>query len=294
MSRATTALAKPPAESSRVAVDRSTAGAVRRFGVAGFPVAHSRSPAIHMAAYAALGVEADYQRLPIPPPLFAETVRALPGSGFAGINVTIPHKQAALELADTASDAARMIGAANTLSFGAGRITADNTDAPGMLAAIDTDLRGAELLVLGAGGTARAALFAAAGAGARVSVWNRTPERALMLAGEFGATAVPEVAGAADGAQFIVNTTSLGMATGDTPESVLEALGLQLEALRNDTVIVDFVYRDGGSPLTVAARERGLAVVDGLELLVRQAALSFELWFGRSAPIAAMRAAAVA
>ena len=146
--------------------------------------------------------------------------------------------------------------------------------------------------MLGAGGTARAALHAVIEAGARASVWNRTPERAHLLAGEFGAECAAEAASAAAAAEIVINTTSLGMAAGDTAEGVLEALGLRLETLTPGTLIVDFVYRDGGSPLSAAAHAHGFTVVDGLELLVRQAALSFELWFGREAPLEAMRAAA--
>lgn len=262
-----------------------------RFGVAGFPVGHSRSPAIHAAAYAALGIDADYQRLPIPPPLFGETVRALPASGFSGVNVTIPHKQAALEVADSASEGANRIGAANTLTFADGLIAADNTDAPGMLAAIERDVSGARALVLGAGGTARAAVFALSEAGAQVAIWNRTPRRAALLAEEFNAETVDSPSTSAAAADLIVNTTALGMNPDDDAASTLAALGLQLDRLPEDAMIVDFVYRDGGSPLTSAARERGLTVVDGLELLVRQAALSFEIWFEREAPVDAMRAA---
>lgn len=277
-----------------MAADAATGGAVRRFGVAGFPVAHSRSPAIHAAAYAALSIDADYQRLPVPPALFAETVRALPGSGFSGINVTIPHKHAALECADTASEAARAIGAANTLTFAGGRIAADNTDAPGMIAAIGRDLAGARALVLGAGGTARAAVHALTAAGAEVAIWNRTPSRAGLLAEEFGAARAESPAVVASGADLIVNATALGMNDDESAESVIAALGLPsgLDGLPAGALLVDFVYRDGGSPLTETARRRGIAVVDGLELLVRQAALSFEIWFGREAPLKAMRAAA--
>jgi shikimate dehydrogenase len=273
-----------------VAVDSGPAAAPPRFGVAGDPVGHSRSPAIHNAAYAALGIEADYQLLPLPVPLFAQTVRALPDSGFRGINVTIPHKRAARELADSASDAAAAIGAANTLTFADGEVRADNTDAPGMIAALEADPRGSTALVLGAGGTARAALWALTAAGAKTLVWNRTAERARLLAEEFGARAAATPADAADAA-IVVNTTAVGMDAAATAHSVCESLRLDLAALPAETVIVDFVYRDGGSPLTVAARERGLRVVDGEELLVRQAGLSFEIWFGRPAPLDAMRAA---
>ena len=168
-----------------------------RLGVCGWPVAHSRSPAMHEAALAAVGLEGwSYQQLPLPPELFAETVRALPAAGFRGVNVTIPHKQAALALADTASDAAREIGAANTLTFERdGAINADNTDAPGLIAALGErwDPAGRRVLVLGAGGAARAAVWALLQAGAAdVAVWNRTAERARALAGELGGRAVEE------------------------------------------------------------------------------------------------------
>jgi shikimate dehydrogenase len=158
-----------------------------RLGVLGWPVAHSRSPAIHNAAFAALGMEGwRYQRLPVPPGLLAETTRALGRAGFLGANVTIPHKQAALALAAQASRAARQIGAANTLTFAAdGTITAENTDAPGLMAAFEQSPRGMRALVLGAGGSARAAVWALREAGAsEVYVWNRTPERAETLARE--------------------------------------------------------------------------------------------------------------
>lgn len=261
-----------------------------RFGVAGYPVEHSRSPQIHEAAYAAFRIDAEYQRLPIPPELFEETVRALPASGYHGINVTIPHKHAAADLADELSPTVAAVGAANTLTFDGGRITADNTDAPGMLATIERPLGGLPTLVLGAGGTARAAAWALQDAGADVSVFNRTAERAAKLADDLGVAMAFETAGGA-GFGLIVNTTAVGMDAGTGEDEALAALGLELDAIDASTTIVDFVYRDGGSPLTNACRERGLTVVDGSELLVRQAALSFEIWFARPAPLEAMRSA---
>ena len=148
-------------------------------GVCGWPVRHSRSPAMHNAALRACGLEGwEYLALPLAPELFAETVRALPAAGFRGVNVTIPHKQAALALADAASEAARAIGAANTLTFERdGAIAADNTDAPALLEVLRArvDPAGRSALVLGAGGAARAAVWALVGAGANVEVWNRTP-----------------------------------------------------------------------------------------------------------------------
>src|SRR6202050_3534408 len=146
-----------------------------RLGVLGWPVLHSRSPAMQRAALDALGLRGwSYQLLPVPPELFAETVRALPAGGFVGANVTAPHKHAALALADSASDAASEIGAANTLRFAGEAIEAENTDAPGLIAALAVDPAGCSAVVLGAGGTARAAAWALRGAGARVAVWNRS------------------------------------------------------------------------------------------------------------------------
>jgi shikimate dehydrogenase len=255
-------------------------------GVCGWPVAHSRSPQMHNAALAAAGL-ADwrYLRLPLPPELFEETVRALPASGFRGVNVTIPHKEAALAVADTASEAARAIGAANTLTFEDGGVHADNTDAPGLLAVLPQPPAGQRALVLGAGGAGRAAAWALASAGADVAIWNRTPDRAEALAAEVGARAV-ERPGAFD---ILVNCTSVGL---HDPEATFKALPLEADELSAGSLVVDMVYRAGGTRLLEAARTRGARVVDGLEILVAQGAASFERWTGLEAPRAAMREAA--
>ncbi len=276
-----------------------------RLGVLGWPVAHSRSPAIHNAAFAALGMnDWRYQRLPVPPGLLVETARALGQSGFVGANVTIPHKRAALALAQEASEAASAIGAANTLTFVPdGTIAAENTDAPGLIAALGSSPRGMSVLVLGAGGSARAAVWALREAGAReVSVWNRTPERAEILARELGARAV-RAAGPAD---LLVNCTSVGLegSIGDLERPVgaversaseratLNQLGLTFDQVGEYSYVVDMVYRAGSTQLLAAAREHGVRTLDGLEILVAQGALSFELWTGFKAPLEVMRAAA--
>lgn len=266
------------------------AAAPLRFGVAGDPIEHSRSPQMHEAAYASFGIDAEYQKLPIPPELFEETVRALPGSGFHGINVTIPHKHAAAEIADEVSPVVAAVGAANTLTFENGKILAENTDAPGMIEAIERSVEGWRVLVLGAGGTARAAAWALQHDGADVSIHNRTAERAAKLADDLGASTVFETAGGA-GFDLIVNTTSVGMDAETDEAAALTALGLDFAEISPRATIVDFVYRPGGSPLTTAARSAGLTVVDGNELLARQGALSFEIWFDRPAPLRAMREA---
>jgi shikimate dehydrogenase len=257
-------------------------------GVLGWPVRHSRSPAMHAAGYAAVGL-ADwrYQLLPVPPELFEETVRGLPGAGFAGANVTIPHKEAAARLADEATDAVRAIGAANTLTFGpGGRVHADNTDAPGLIDALPFDPAGRTAVVLGAGGSARAVVWALSRAGADVQVWNRTRERAERLCAEIGGQVAEKPPAQAD---LLVNTTSVGLHAGDDP---FKALALDADALDGYPCLVDLVYGERPTALVSAARAAGATVVDGLEILVRQGARSFERWTGRPAPLDVLRAAA--
>ncbi len=267
-----------------------------RLGVLGWPVAHSRSPAIHNAALCSLGMDGwRYQRLPVPPRLFAETTRCLGQCGFLGANVTIPHKQAALALAQRASDTARAIGAANTLTFVPdGTISAENTDAPGLIAALGRSPQNMRALVLGAGGSARAAAWALREAGAsEVSVWNRTPERADALARDLGLRAVRR----AEPAELLVNCTSVGLRRGRlegsaTDAEALNQLGLTFDQVGEYSYVADMVYRQGSTPLLAAARAHGAGTVDGLEILVAQGALSFELWTGRRAPLETMRGAA--
>jgi shikimate dehydrogenase len=249
-------------------------------GVLGFPVGHSRSPAMMTAAFGELGIDWRYLRLPVAPERFDETVRALPDSGFLGANVTIPHKVAAHDLSDDLTEAAAAIGAVNTLAFADGRILGDNTDAGGLIDALDLDLRGSRALVLGAGGTGRAAVWALREAGADVAVWNRTPERAAELAKELGVrhARVPEPA------RVLVNVTSLGMHSEDLPAQVGLA-GVEPE------VVADVVYASGPTPLCRWAEQQGARVVDGLEMLLRQGARSFERWTGQAAPLDVMRAA---
>ncbi len=260
---------------------------MNRLGVVGWPVAHSRSPQIQNAALTAVGLGDSwrYQLLPVPPELFAETVVALPSQGFKGVNVTIPHKSAALTLAGGGTGRAAAIGAANTLLFQEdGAIDADNTDAPGLIMelAARIDLAGATGMVLGAGGSARAAVWALLDAGAAdVRVWNRTPERAAELCAELGGTPVSEISGA----DVLVNCTSVGLQA----EHRLEMLPLPPAGLGEFGVVADLVYREGGAVVTRAARTARVPTIDGLELLVAQGAFAFELFTGLPAPVEAMR-----
>jgi shikimate dehydrogenase len=256
-------------------------------GVAGWPVAHSRSPAMQNAALAAAGLERwRYVRLPLPPERFAETVRALPAAGFRGVNVTIPHKEAALALAGEATPTAAAVGAANTLTFlDSGAIHADNTDVAGLLEALPVDPAGMSALVLGAGGAARAAVYALRSAGAAdVAVWNRTRERAERLVADLGGRVVdvPEAAA------LVVNCTSVGLSESN---HTFKSLPVQADTLGVGSYVADMAYRPGGTHLLAEAKRRGARVVTGLEILVAQGAASFERWTGMTASRAAMHAA---
>jgi shikimate dehydrogenase len=261
---------------------------MKRLAVLGHPVAHSRSPAMHGAALAELGLgeEWSYEAIDVAPDGFERLVRGLPERGFLGANVTVPHKGAALAVAESLSETAREIGAANTLSLAAGQIHADNTDAGGLLAALPTSPAGGRALVLGAGGAARAVVWALLREGAVVEVWNRTALRSRNLCEELGGAAVEDPDPAAY--DLIVNSTAVGL-DGEDP---FASLPLNPADFGAGQVVADMVYGDGPTELLRAARAAGAATVDGIEILVRQGALSLEIWTGREAPLDAMRAAA--
>jgi shikimate dehydrogenase len=239
---------------------------------------------MHNAALAELGLAGwTYQRLPVPPELFAETVAALPASGFAGANVTIPHKEAALALATEATPEAQAIGAANTLTFGEdGAIHADNTDGAAILDVVPS---GGHALVLGAGGSARAAVWALKEAGAEVTIWNRTPARAVALAEELGAW--PWTADQPTGT--LVNCTAVGLNGADDPYANLP---ITPELLERAELVVDLAYGEAETGLVRAARAVGTRTVDGVEILVRQGARSLQRWTGLAPPLDTMRDAA--
>jgi shikimate dehydrogenase len=274
-----------------------------KLAVLGHPVAHSRSPAMHAAAFAALGIadEWSYEAIDVPPGELESLVRALSADGFGGANVTVPHKVAALELADRVSPAARAIGASNMLTFSDRGIDADNTDAPGLLGALPDPPAGKRAVVLGAGGAARAGVWALAQSGATVSVWNRTRPRAETLAAELGAEVIQPGAQplGADTYDILVNATTVGLdvATGGQQESTesladLKALPIDADSVIARHVVVDLVYGSSPTPLSAFAHERGASVVDGLEVLVHQGAASLRLWTGLDPPLDVMREAA--
>jgi shikimate dehydrogenase len=246
------------------------------------------------AALAAMGLapEWSYEAIEVEPERFAALVAGLPGDGFLGVNVTVPHKLAALAAAGRASEAASAIGAANTLTFRDGEVEAENTDVAGIIGALPASPAGMRALVMGAGGSARAAVWALKSEGAEVHVWNRTQAKAEALAEEFG------VLRAADGEAYelVLNATTVGM----TPEGQpleesgfgnLKALPIAADGLHAGQVVVDLVYGNTETELVHAARAAGAAVADGLDVLVLQGAASLRLWTGEEPPLDVMRAA---
>jgi shikimate dehydrogenase len=261
---------------------------VNRLAVLGFPVSHSRSPAMQNAALAAMGLgeEWSYGAIDVAPDGFERRVREIAGEGFVGANVTVPHKGAALVVADELSEIAREVGAANTLIFSGHEIRAENTDAQGLLNALPGSPNGQRALVLGAGGAARAVVWALAREGAEIDVWNRTERRSRDLCTELGGRAVADPDPSAY--ELIVNSTAVGL-HGEDPFDDLPLTG---DAFAKGQTVVDMVY--GGEPtqLLQAAVATGAAVVDGIEILVQQGALSLQIWTGHEPPIDVMRAAA--
>ncbi len=250
-------------------------------GVIGFPIAHSRSPRLHGHWLRVNGIEGYYVPLQVAPDDFAECLRLLPRLGFVGANVTTPHKETALTLADHRTDVADRIGAANTLSFTAKGIVADNTDAHGFTWNILESCpqwKPKTAAIVGAGGACRAVIVALLSQGVEnILISNRSAHRADKLAHDFGPsiTVVPwqERSEMLDGCDTLVNTTSLGM-SGNAP------LDLALDALPTDALVNDLVYSPLETELLNRARMRGNVVVDGLGMLLHQAAPGFARWFG--------------
>jgi len=250
-------------------------------GVIGDPIAHSRSPSLHGHWLRRYGLPGHYVPLHITPADFEQLVPLLPRMGFVGVNVTIPHKHTALALAHTVTPLARRIGAANTLTFTPQGIHADNTDAYGFSQNILNAVPSwapQTVAVIGAGGASRAILAALEDLGvSEIRLTNRSPARARDLADHFGhgVTPVPwdNRSDMLDGCDTLINTTSLGMVNNP-------ALSLDLEALPKHAIVNDLVYTPLETDLLAAARTRGNPVVDGLGMLLHQAAPGFHRWFG--------------
>ena len=258
---------------------RLLTGSARLAGVIGWPVAHSRSPRIHGTWLARHNIYGAYLPLPVAPEHFAHTVHALAYAGFAGANVTLPHKEAAFALADRLSPAARRAGAVNTLVFTPSGIEGDNTDGYGFIAnlrAHGVNPAAGPALILGAGGAARAIAAALQAEGAGVVICNRTPERAANLAAQLpAAQTIPWAHRSAALKDFalLVNTTALGMAGQPTLE-------LAFRFAAPDLVVADIVYAPLRTAFLENAAQHGLKTVEGLGMLLHQAVPGFAAWFG--------------
>jgi shikimate dehydrogenase len=272
-------------------------------GVIGWPVEHSVSPQMHNAAFHDLGLDWCYLPFAVPPQRITQAVNGIRALGLRGANVTVPHKQTVLALVDELTPAARAIGAVNTIINHDEKLIGHNTDAGGFLRALrEAGImpEGCRAMVLGAGGAARAVVYALAQAGAQVVILNRTPERAIQLATEF--TGVNDVAllraGALDAttldkeapyAQLVVNTTPLGMWPNLDTSPWIPEVPFPAEAR-----LFDLIYNPRETRLMRGARAAGALAVDGLAMLVHQGAEALELWTGAKPPVEVMYAACIA
>ncbi len=264
---------------------------MKRAGVIGWPVAHSLSPVLHGYWLKQYGIDGSYEKIPAAPDEFAATIERLRAEGYAGVNVTVPHKQAAFERAEMRNPNARLTGAANLLVFTKeGKIGADNTDGTGLIDSLEPELGGAVLggrsiVLLGAGGAARGALLGLyMRKVGRIAILNRHPDRADQLVqfaksnmpdGNFIAGSFDDWADAAKDAWLVINTTSAGM-RGNPP------LSLDLSKLPKTAAICDIVYSPLETPLLKEARERGHKAIDGLGMLMYQAKPAFEAFFEKN------------
>ena len=259
--------------------------------VAGWPVSHSMSPALHGFWLDELSLEGSYEAVPVAPEKFEDFIKELPGSGFVGGNVTIPHKEMAFQLADARDEAAEAIGAVNTLWLENGKVHGGNTDAYGFSENMNQNApnwrKGGSAIVLGAGGASRAVIYAIIEAGfANIHIVNRTVERAQNLCTRFGsgceAHAWDALSELLPDTDFLVNTTPMGM--GDDDNSWL----VDLSGLKDTAIVSDIVYTPLETPLLASAKEASLRTVDGLGMLLHQAVPGFEKWFG-SRPTVSMK-----
>jgi len=278
-------------------------GTTRLVGLLGWPVAHSRSPQMHNAAFAALGLDWVYVPLPVAPPDLADAVRGLRALGFAGANVTVPHKTAILPYLDEIAPIARAVGAVNTLRVVEGRWVGENTDVEGFrraLAETGLSARGQAVALLGAGGAARSVLAALALEEAReIFLINRSPERAAQMIAELRETfpaaglRLPPIhllrpeEPPPEGVALLINATPVGMA----PESDASPWPPDRPFPWGLQGVIDLIYEPPRTRLMALAEAAGIPAFNGLGMLLHQGALAFTMWTGREAPLAVMRAA---
>lgn len=279
-------------------------GQARQLGILGHPVAHSVSPAMHNAAFRAQSMNAVYGAFGVDPSRLQEAMKGIRALGFLGVNVTIPHKEAVIAHLDEVAPTARQVGAVNTIVNRGGRLVGYNTDGWGFISSLEEHrikIAGLHAVVLGAGGASRAVAMHLAMAGVRrLTISNRSPERAVTLATEVARVEERvEVTGvealsteerhALMDAGLVVNCTPLGMhpETGSTPIQ-------DMNLLPQGAVVYDTVYKPMETRLLLEARIRGLHTVGGLSMLVHQGACAWEYWFGRRGPVSVMHSAALA
>lgn len=269
-------------------------------GVIGWPIGHTVSPAMHHAAARAAGIDLAYGTFEVHPDNLRTAIEGVRALGLAGVNVTVPHKVAVTDFLDEIEPEARKIGAVNCIVNRGGTLRGHNFDAAGFARSLQVVLPGwepARALVLGAGGGARAVVFALVGSGVDVVVWSRSDSRAQGLEADFGsgpggsvqAVGRDRIEDEASGVGLVVNCTPVGMEGGPSGDPPVDCLNLL-----KSCVVYDLVYNPPETPLLKEARKAGLRGVNGLRMLSEQAALSFELWTGRRADQAVMELAALA
>lgn len=274
-------------------------GHTRAAGVIGSPIRHSLSPAIFNAAFAAAGLDWAYLAFEVPEGAAGLAMAGVRALGLEGLSVTMPHKAAVIDGLDGLSADAQALGAVNCVSRHGGLLHGDNTDGPGFLDALRLDegieVAGSRCAVVGAGGAGRAVVRALGQAGAAsIAVINRSlapAELAVTLAGAVARVGTPDDLEAAD---LVVNATPLGMGVVVSTTGEPEPLPLDVARLGTGQVVIDLVYHPAVTPLLAAARDQGLRTVNGLGMLIHQAAHAFRLWTSEDPPLEAMSAAAVA
>ncbi len=272
---------------------------LKLFALIGDPIGQSLSPAMHNAAFRALGLNCAYITLRVPKPTLANAIAGVRALGIAGLNVTIPHKISIISLLDELDESANLVGAVNTVKNNRGKLIGFNTDGEGALRALEEKIgsvKGKEVVLLGAGGAARAIAFSLARVGARLTIANRTVPRAQALASaveqklstnvKVASLNRAELTKALKNVDVLINATSVGM------HPKIDKTLVRANMMRRGLVVYDIVYKPLRTKLLREARRAGGKTIDGLGMLVHQGALAFEIWTGKRAPIKIMKAAA--
>ncbi len=264
-------------------------GRTKILGIFGHPVEHTLSPAMHNAAFEHLGMDCCYLPFPVHPGALQQAVEAIRALSMVGVNITVPHKEAVIPFLDEVSSEAAFIGAVNTIVSKDGRLTGHNTDGRGFMRSLEArgiDVREKRVLIVGAGGAARAVCYYLGDAARELTIYNRGREKLQRLVHDLSGirknvSALEQLRGIEE-FEILVNATSLGLRTGDP-------LPFDPAALSGNHVVCDLIYRE--TPLLAAAARQGCTTVDGLGMLLYQGVLAFELWTAEAAPVEVMRKA---